>query len=277
MSVSLGKNKSKQKSSQTSSENWTRQDNPYAPVMPYLNGALGDAAAMYGRGGFSYGGDTYAGLTDQQRGIIGQGVDLGTGGTAGMDAADGFVTQLLQGKGDVAGTLTSLMSGGPNPYLDATFDRAFDKVSQAVGSNAAGLGRAGSGFASAALADAGSGLATSIYGGAYDADQNRRLSAANALGGLQSGAAGMAQDLFGTRLRGLGAASDMAGLIQRDQQGELDDAQARSMAGAENLSNYLQILLGIGGAGGSSSGTGNAFGTAKGSSSGFNMGGSFRF
>jgi hypothetical protein len=75
------------------------------------------------------------------------------------------------------GAVMGLLDSGPNPYLDATFNQAADATRSRFSSEFARGGRdvsAAAPFREAELTN----LATNIYGGAYDSDQQRRLAAA---------------------------------------------------------------------------------------------------
>jgi hypothetical protein len=104
----------------------------------------------------------------------------GAFGVAAPFAAGGFV-----GSNPAYGPLGSMAAGGPtNPYLDQMYDLAAGKVRSSIDGQFAGAGRYGSGGHQQAVGSALGDLATNLYGGAYEAGQNRSLSAAGLLSNL---------------------------------------------------------------------------------------------
>ena len=115
----------------------------------------------------------------------------------------------MQGLGN---TLEQQLGGGQqNPYLDQTFDRASDAVSQRFNENVipglnasfGSAGRTGGGLHAQSLADASGqygealgGLATDIYGGAYENDQNRQLGYAGLVPGYEQARNRFADPMF---------------------------------------------------------------------------------
>lgn len=75
------------------------------------------------------------------------------------------------------GNLNQMMYGGANPYLDSMYNQAAGNVANSVNSNFSLGGRYGSGAHTGALTQGLGNMATSLYGGAYENDQNRRLQA----------------------------------------------------------------------------------------------------
>ncbi len=73
--------------------------------------------------------------------------------------------------------LNQIIGGQENPYLDRTFNQAARGVTDTVNSNFSAAGRYGSGAQTDVLSRNLGDLATNIYGGAYENDQNRRLQA----------------------------------------------------------------------------------------------------
>lgn len=125
------------------------------------------------------------------------------------------------GSGTAFSQLGKTASGeylGSNPYLDQTFNRASTKVTDAyknavdnINSNFSMAGRYGSGAHQKALSNAQqnlgetlSGLSTDIYGGNYQQERDRMLSAGGTLGGLENQA-------YGLGLQGVGLSSDIYG------------------------------------------------------------------
>lgn len=73
------------------------------------------------------------------------------------------------------------IASGSNPYLDKTFDDVSDKISDYVNSNFSKAGRYGSAAHQGKLTEDLGRVANSLYGGAYEANQGRRMAAAGAL------------------------------------------------------------------------------------------------
>lgn len=73
--------------------------------------------------------------------------------------------------------LNQMMSGGANPYLDKMYGRAAEQVQNSVNSNFSAAGRYGSGAQTDVLSQNLGDMATQMYGGAYENDQNRRMAA----------------------------------------------------------------------------------------------------
>jgi hypothetical protein len=138
---------------------------------PYVQGAASSAQAIY-RGGPNQ--DQSAAL-DMIRGRANAGNPL-----------------LGQAQGAVGG----MLNGGPNPYLDRMFNQAADQSRSRFASEFAGGGRdvsASAPFREMELQN----LATNIYGGAYENDQQRMLAAAQMAPGLAQADYGDAQALMG--------------------------------------------------------------------------------
>ena len=155
-------------------------------------------------------------------------------------AANPYTSQIVsagqQANDAGMGALQQMASGGPNPYLDSMFDQAAERVRDNTAAMFSKAGRYGSVAHQDQLSDSLGDMATNMYGQAYNQDQARRFSAAQALGQRQAGdisrnmaglsqAAGLsAQD----RSTGLGALSQAAGLANTDAARAL---QAQTAAG----------------------------------------------
>jgi len=186
-------------------------------------------------------------------GAMGQG-QVGLGSTANNAA---FAQRGLYG--GMAG-LGGLAGAGPNPYLDQMYgaasrglNRNFNNtVAPALNATFGSGGRTGSMAHQSALNDAGQrlmqqqgDLAANIYGGAYNQDQNRRLSASQSLAGLGMQGIGAMGNIYGqidqSRARAAGLAPAMqnmeyqnydrlfgVGTQQRNlAQAQMQDAQNR--------------------------------------------------
>jgi len=104
-------------------------------------------------------------LEDAQKGAEA----FGTGGYLGTNPAYGYLGGMAAG-------------GATNPWLDATYNQAAGQVRSSLDSQFEGAGRYGSGSHEYATGDALGNLATKLYGGEYDANQNRALQAGSVLG-----------------------------------------------------------------------------------------------
>lgn len=192
------------------------------------------------------------------------GAQTAGGGNLYNDPRFGAISSLAYGGGVGANPIYGMLGGvasgqeiGQNPYLDATFDQAASRVGDAYSkytapstlaafSNARGGNEWSSPDAmqevqslqARDLGDRLNDLATNIYGGDYQAGQQRRLQAAGALGstygqeiGQQMGAAGQLGSAYGAE-RGLQQAmqSGMAGIYGNEQQ--MRDAMLSQLGGA---------------------------------------------
>lgn len=126
--------------------------------------AYTDKAINLGNQGFTpYGGQRFADLNTTQNLGLGMVQNRALNGSATMNNAEGNLNQM--------------MGGQQNPYLDAMVNKAQANV---LGNANAAAGRSGSfgnsGIAEAAARQMGD-VATSMYGGAYESDQGRRMQA----------------------------------------------------------------------------------------------------
>ena len=112
-------------------------------------------------------------------------------GSPVVNAAQGFTENVLQGNsplnqdftgGPTGSDVLSPFTAQNNPYLDATFNKAAGAVNRNLDTVLARSGRDLHGNLGA-RADAINDLATDIYGGAYETDRNRALSAASQMSG----------------------------------------------------------------------------------------------
>ncbi len=184
---------------------------------------------------------------------VGQGQDFagsqqlaGVGPTQGLDAATQRFNSQLTGLPSVAGDALTQTAGGQslggNPYLDKQFDIASQKVtdvfnrdvSPGIASQFSLAGRTGSDAqadvqtqAAGQVSDSLGQLANSIYGGNYQQERDRQLSAAGQLGALSQGqqglglqAAGRGADLYNT--------SQQQDIARRGLSGSLANQQSQS-------------------------------------------------
>jgi len=161
--------------------------------------------------------------------------NLVTGGQAGQidvtDPTQQYLSQTLQGQGQGMETLTDLQQGGINPNLQGMVGAATrgltenyqQQVMPGIRQNAAFSGGLGGsrqgvaeGIASQSYLNNIQDTASNIYGQAYDADQQRRLSAAQGMLSQQAGAGQIASGLMGqqaqTGLGAIGAGNELAQL-----------------------------------------------------------------
>lgn len=170
------------------------------------------------------------------------GMDLiGRGGATNPGIGD------IQGGRTQANDLRGIVSG-VNPYLDPTFDRAANRMQNRVAAVMSQAGMSGSGAQQDLLQQGLGDLATQIYGGAYEADQSRRMGAASQLAGLEQSdlgrglqAAGMRADIFGQdRNAAMQAGQTMAGLQQADLGRGLQAAGMRADLYGQDIARQLQ-------------------------------------
>jgi len=124
----------------------------------YTNKAIGLSDKPYQ----PYTGQRYADLNGVQQIGLGMTTNRALNGSQTMNNAESNLNQM--------------MSGGQNPYLDGMVNQAMDKTrgqinNQFSGSNYGTTAHQGT------LTEGLGNVATQMYGGAYDNDQNRRLSA----------------------------------------------------------------------------------------------------
>jgi hypothetical protein len=177
--------------------------------------AYTDKAIGLSRQGFTpYQGQRYADLNTTQNLGIGMVQDRALNGSATMDNAESNLNQM--------------MGGGGNPYLDRMVNRAQGNVLGNANQAATRSGSFGnSGIAEAASKQMGD-VATSMYGQAYDSDQNRRMQAINMAPTFGNQAYNDANNLM------------RAGQIVQDQQQQGLDFNYNQFTDAQNLP-YKQL------------------------------------
>lgn len=184
------------------------------------------------------------------------------GNAAAPNAFQTQAGQMFQGAGSLnpltaqgAAALGSFTGGG-NPYLDATFNRAAGQVGQNLDTLFA---RSGRDLVAQAprRQDTLEGLAAQIYGGAYESDAARRLAAGQGLASLGQAQAGLglnaAQGLGAlggqTANQGLQAGSQLAAIGQAQAGLGLNAAQGLGALGGQLANQGLQAgsqLAGVG-------------------------------
>lgn len=290
-------------STSSGTETTTQKSEPWAQAQPYLTDIFSQSKNLYNQGQEYYPGSTVvpfhgdtlsgmSGLKNQfQQSPLG--LSQATGAvTAATDAqgagANPFSQQIQNAGGQqtTAGinTLNQFAGGGENPYLDKMFNKSAEMVRDNTQAAFSKAGRYGSTANQETLQNGMNDLATNIYGGAYESDQNRRMGAAQQLGqtqqndfnrqlgalGTLGGYANQASD------RSLQAASMMPGLNDYAQSGnrglmelggykeqmagqQLQDSMDRwefgQNAGWDQLNKYNQTVQPIAGLGGTTTGT----------------------
>lgn len=246
----------------------TQTTRPPDYAIPFIGQGLNNASGLLQAGGpQQYTGATVVPFSDPTNQALNLTQNRALSGSGTVDAAKSFTQNLLQGNSPLTQNFTggptgenflTPFTGGSNPYLDATFDKAAGAVGRQLDTTLARSGRdldANLGVRSDALNN----LATSIYGGAYESDRNRGLSAASqlsnqtfgggqadlnrnlqaasTLGSQQLNAVGNAiplanQDYFDIgQLRGVGAeVENLAGRYQQDAKSRFDYEQQRPEA-----------------------------------------------
>lgn len=192
-----------------SSGSSTQRTEPPKYQLPYLEYGVQQARGLYDQG---QGAHIAPFTADQSYAMAGTRNLAQNNALTG--AAGNLATQTLNG-----GFL------GKNPYLDATFNQAALATQNQLESQFAGRGR-NIGAAEGLRADQLNSLATSIYGGAYDAERNRQNQVLSMSPGL-----GQAQYADLDRLFGIGA-----------QQQQLD--QQRLDAPGNALDQYMGRISG---------------------------------
>lgn len=187
----------------------------------YLLGA--DAAARNWYTGSFMGGDSYPGMSSPSSsgiGMFGAQAPVNQNFLSGaQNGAGGFGSGQYVGSNPAFGYLGGMAAGGPtNPYLDATYNQAAGQVRSSLDSQFEGAGRYGSGGHQQAMGDALGNLATQLYGGQYNADQNRALQAGGLLGSIF-------QNERQQQLSGIGLAPSLVGGQIANAQGLLGAGQ----------------------------------------------------
>lgn len=217
------------------SGNTTTTQEPASYMLPYISNALSGANSLYGYAPQYYQGNLVAGFSDPQQQAFSGINDLAT--NPGLDAAKTYNQNLLTGNfiGPEAGIAAMGQGGATNPFLDATFQQAAGATQNQLASEFAGGGR-NVGASQAARGQQLNNLATDIYGGAYQQDQNRALAANQTLGQLQNEAVNNSQNLDKTQLGLLNAQMGVGSQIQ-------DLAQANIAANQQKYNYYQQLPI----------------------------------
>jgi hypothetical protein len=231
--------------SKPSSTTTTQTNEPPSYVQPFLQGAASEANRMYldyKNWPQYYAGETVTPFSSQTQQALDLTQQRALSGSPVSTAAKGYVANTLN-------TAPTSKFGGAtpfgnvnNPYLDAQFNRAADQVQNRIQTGFAGDGRnieAGRPVAALELND----LASNIYGGAYENERNRGLSAyegernrmASDLSqqrGMQLSAAGLAPQLAAQDYADLGALQGVGGAY--------DDLRSRQIADDVSRHDFAQ-------------------------------------
>lgn len=236
-----------------SSTTQTQRMEPWGPAQGALRDAIGAAQGMFQSGGFApqqYQGSMVAGFgnTTQQglRSIMQQ----AGGGTPGTDAALGYVQGAVNGQ---------------NQYndLQGVRDNILSSAIPAAVSQFAGSGLTNSSVAQAGVGDAAAAALAPFEYDAYNQQQNRALQAAQLAPGLER-----AQYLPGQMQLQIGGMQDQLAQAQLNDRANRYNQNANQEL--NNFNGYLQAIMGLGGLGGTQTGTA----TQPGASFGQQVGGS---
>ena len=137
----------------------TASTQPYGPAIGGLNNILGNAGSLYGQ---QY---PTMGMSPITQGALGLTAERALNGSPLLQTAQNTTQNIAGGY------------GGTNPYLNTMADTALGKVRDMVNSQFEAAGRFNSGANQQELTRNLGEVAGNIYGGQYNADQNRMLAA----------------------------------------------------------------------------------------------------
>lgn len=212
---------------QSQSGNQVTKTEPPSYQLPYLQEGLGYARGLFAEGGpEQYAGNTVVPFAPQTEKALAGIEQRATQGSPLTQAGQTYAQDTLSGK---------YLDQG-NPYLDATFNKAAQATQASLEGQYAGTGR----NVAASLpqrTDMLTGLATQIYGGAYDAERNRQQGVLPYVSPL---AEADYRDL--AALQGVGGqVEDLSGRYMEDAARRFDFEQNRP---ANTLDSYLQRISG---------------------------------
>lgn len=247
----------------TTNTNTIQKSDPWAPLVPYLTGRPATEATAGSPGHYVQGSGGHYETSSQGNHWVNDSQWIpGSPGTPASPAVSGLLPQIqswydaqqginkMSPESQQAIDMTTAranqgtpgadlyqktLDGGflnSNPYIDATYNMAADKVKAGVGSQFEGAGRYGSGANQDVLGQNLGNLATQIYGGNYNQERQR-----------QQEALGMAPMMQGADYNNI-AALAAAG---KTKEGYADQPYS-------NLSRYAGLLGSVLGAGGQQSG-----------------------
>lgn len=227
---------------------------PPAYLRSYLEQGASEAANNYAAGPNEYySGETVVPMSEQTQQALDLTQQRALAGSPVTGAAQDYATKAL------STPITSEFGATQNPYLDETFNQAADTVQNRLASTFAGSGR-NIGASRAPMAGELNDLATSIYGGAYDADQNRKLTDITSQRSNNLGLTGLSPSLANQDYVDYGQLGQVGAQYEDLTGRQMEDSAARWDFGqnADDLAldNYLQRIGMInGGAGGTTSAT----------------------
>jgi hypothetical protein len=215
---------------------------PPAFVQPFLQYGAQQSRGLYETGGPQYyEGNTVVPFSQQTEQALGLTEQRALQGSPVNQAAQNYATNTL------TGTPTSQFGNVNNPYLDATFNRAADTIQNRLETQFAGSGRNVS-ASMPANTDMLTGLATQLYGGAYESERDRMAQDLEQQRSRQFGVAGLAPTLANqdyvdiNALGGVGGqVEDLAGRLMEDQAARWDFSQNAPQI---NLDNYIARITG---------------------------------
>ena len=238
---------------------------PWSGQQPYLKDVFSQASHLYHSGALSpdfYPGQTVAEQSPWSSQAMQMQADRALAGSASVQAAQSAVDGIVSGQA-LAGTGLGVLEGlasrdvnagnsglaalegmaqARNPWLDTLYEDASREALSVLDGSFSRAGRYGSGAHAAAQADAATGLASQMYGAAYEQQMQAAAQAASAYNaglGQQIGAAQAAGQLYGA---GVGQQISAAAMAQNLANQGYTDAAALSEAGALQES-YAQRLL----------------------------------
>ncbi len=239
-----------------------QKSDPWEGQQPYLNKLFSEASRLYNSGGLSpdyYSGSTIAGMDPATEKALQLQEQRALAGNTGMNAAQGQLADTMSGK---YLENNPFMNSGGNPQLDAMVQRAIGQAGAGVNSGFAGAGRYGSGAHAAAAQDSAGNIATQMYGQAYDADQNRALSAWNTERENQMRGMMFAPQLAQADYSDLAALSEVGTARENYDQNKINADVDRYNYGASQplnaLQNYANLIQGNYGMSGSSTSSNNS-------------------
>lgn len=249
----------------------TNKADPWAGIQPQLTQAAGDTQNLYNQGLLqpkTYQGQTYADFAPAQNQAINSTIQRATNGSPVNAANQQQITDTLNG---------NYLDPSSNPFLKGTYDQASQAVQGTVNGAFGQGGRYGSGLNQDTLEKNLNGLATNIYGGAYQQGRTNQLQA--------SALAPQAANQDYTDLSALqSAGAQQQGMSQNSINDMINRFYSQNAAPGQNIQNYVGLLNGAGGNYGASSGTttqpyyqngtANALGTGLGLLGGLNSLGS---
>lgn len=256
----------------------TSTTEPPKYLQPYLSQGAAESSRLYGQGPMQYyPGQTVVGFSPETEAALGAQTTRANAGSPLVGQAQGYASNLLAGNQPIT------FGGATNPYLDATFNRGADAITNRLQSDFAGSGRNIGAARPAAADDLGS-FAAQLYGGAYEGERNRMASEIGQQRANQMSALGMAPGLAQAdyadidRLAQVGMArEDLTGRQYEDAANRFDFEQN---APGVNLDQYLARLQGFPGSVSSSTTPiyrNPAAGAAGGAMAGYGIGNQFGY